>query len=113
MLQGNAEVGHPNKPHQGFVYSVYNYKGGVWKTSTVINLGAILAMNHKVLLVDADTQCNLTSFFFSEEEEDGQDVNEQDVDPLPDPLPIDPNEPLISRVGSITVFSCDSHCHTE
>ena len=36
-------------------------KGGTGKTSTLFNLGGLLAEHHKVLLVDADPQFNLTS----------------------------------------------------
>ena len=36
-------------------------KGGTGKTSTLFNLGGLLAEQHKVLFVDADPQFNLTS----------------------------------------------------
>jgi chromosome partitioning protein len=36
-------------------------KGGTGKTSTLFNLGGLLAEHHKVLLVDADPQFNLTA----------------------------------------------------
>lgn len=41
--------------------ALFNHKGGVSKTTTSYNLGWKLAEHEKVLLVDADPQCNLTS----------------------------------------------------
>lgn len=39
----------------------FNNKGGVSKTTTCFNLGWMLASRgHKVVMVDADPQCNLT-----------------------------------------------------
>ena len=40
---------------------LFNHKGGVSKTTTTFNLGWILAQQgHRVVMVDADPQCNLT-----------------------------------------------------
>lgn len=45
----------------------FNHKGGVSKTTTVFHLGWMLAnMGKTVLLVDADSQCNLTKIVLKE-----------------------------------------------
>lgn len=41
--------------------SVYNFKGGVGKTTTSLNLGYSWSRFFKVLLIDFDPQCNLTN----------------------------------------------------
>lgn len=47
--------------------TLFNHKGGVGKTTLTINIAAELsAAGHTVLLVDADPQCNLTSFYLEE-----------------------------------------------
>ena len=52
------------------VTAIVNLKGGVGKTVTVINMADILSQLHgkRVLVMDADSQCNTTEFFdaFSE-----------------------------------------------
>jgi cellulose biosynthesis protein BcsQ len=43
------------------IVSIFNHKGGVSKTTTTFNLGWMLArLGRRVVLVDADPQCNLT-----------------------------------------------------
>lgn len=48
------------------VFTMYNNKGGVSKTTTLFNLGVYLAQKrNRVLFVDCDPQCNLTELFFA------------------------------------------------
>lgn len=50
--------------------AVYNRKGGVGKTTSLINIGAEFALSGKrVLLVDGDSQMNLTQYFFGDDED--------------------------------------------
>ena len=51
--------------------AIVNLKGGVAKSTTVINMAAILAKKYgrKVLIIDADSQCNTTEFFGADPEQ--------------------------------------------
>ncbi len=47
--------------------TVFNHKGGVGKTTLTVNIAvALAAMGKRVLLVDADPQCNLTSYLVAD-----------------------------------------------
>lgn len=58
------------------VVSIVNQKGGVGKTTTVVNLGAGLKrLDYKVLLIDLDSQCNLTFNLNVNDQEAGNSFN--------------------------------------
>ncbi|MEO1530076.1 MAG: ParA family protein, partial [Planctomycetota bacterium] len=60
--------------------TLFNHKGGVGKTTLTVNIAdALGAMGHTVLLIDADPQCNLTSYYLGEKEID-QLLGESDDD---------------------------------
>lgn len=49
--------------HKARRFALFNHKGGVGKTTLTVNISAALAAQGKrVLLVDSDPQCNLTSY---------------------------------------------------
>lgn len=51
--------------------ALFNHKGGVGKTTLSVNLAdALIDLGFRVLLIDADPQCNLTSFYLDEKELD-------------------------------------------
>lgn len=48
--------------------SIFNHKGGVGKTTLTMNLASALAdMGRRVLIVDSDPQCNLTSYLIADD----------------------------------------------
>lgn len=56
----------------------YNRKGGIGKTSSIINIAAELALQgKKILLIDGDSSMNLTQFFF---ENEGEEIFAEDFE---------------------------------
>jgi cellulose biosynthesis protein BcsQ len=81
------------------IIAIFNTKGGVGKTTLAINIGSQLAlMGKRVILVDADFKCNLTTFFkkvwldVSEVMDDECNVNKNIEQVLQDKLNLDFNQ---------------------
>ncbi len=56
------------KRHKAKRIALFNHKGGVGKTTLTVNIAAALgSFGKRVLLVDADPQCNLTSYLIAED----------------------------------------------
>jgi cellulose biosynthesis protein BcsQ len=52
-----------SKRHNARRIAIFNHKGGVGKTTLSVNIAyALSALKKRVLLVDSDPQCNLTSY---------------------------------------------------
>ena len=73
--------------------AVFNHKGGVGKTTLTMNLAAALASKgRRVLLVDSDPQCNLTSYL----------LDDQVVDDLLDQADSEEGQTLWSAVRPVS-----------
>lgn len=74
-------------PGRGHVLTVFNYAGGVGKTSLVRDLGfALVQRGYRVLLIDTDPQASLTAWLGIGEVEDRHTLATLEKGPLPEPL---------------------------
>ncbi len=91
------------------IISVFSHKGGVGKTTSVYNIGWMLSKKYRVLLVDGDSQCNLTQMFlgdefdsyYTDESTKGQNIK-TGVDPA-----------LYARPEAIKPVSCPKSPHKD
>jgi cellulose biosynthesis protein BcsQ len=90
--------------------ALFNHKGGVSKTTTTFNLGWMLAnKGKKVILVDADPQCNLTGMvlgFSTKQELEGLYQKEQNIKSGLAPA-FESRPKLIEAVDCLPVEGCD------
>lgn len=90
FLFDNAQSLYKKNSSECITIAFNNLKGGVAKTTTVANLGAILtALNQKVLLVDMDMQNQLSTYFSKEIAFDANtkeitDLSEEEIDSIGD-----------------------------
>ncbi|CAE6970022.1 ParA family protein [Paraburkholderia domus] len=92
------------------ILTLYNHKGGVSKTTTTFNLAHALAdkFQTKVLMVDADPQCNLTELALSQliEKLDKQAADQDADNQLPGTTILDALKPRF--VGDRSTVDIDS-----
>ncbi|CBN55068.1 MULTISPECIES: ParA family protein [Kamptonema] len=90
--------------------ALFNHKGGVSKTTTTFNLGWMLATKgKKVILVDADPQCNLTGMVLGfSTKEDLEEVYKKEQNIKSGLAPAFESRPkLIEAVDCLPVEKCD------
>jgi len=105
-------------PKPSRIIAICNQKGGCGKTTTVINLAAILAaMNQRVLVIDLDSQCNATQGLGLDLGEIEDTISDVLLDPknhsLPDVIVESPYNNLHVAPGSIELSEYESRAASE
>lgn len=92
--------------------TLYNHKGGVSKTTTTFNIAHLLVdAGYKVLVVDADPQCNLTELVMVGilEAIDAEEAEKKEEKELPGRSLLDILKPRISGdTSTVTIKSADT-----
>lgn len=87
------------------IISLFNNKGGVGKTTLAFHLSCALAeMNHKVLMIDLDPQCNLSLYAIDEDTLEETWKNEDDF--------IDDFENSMKKIGDARFNEINSEPRT-
>ena len=97
------------------IIAIGTLKGGTGKTTMCFNLAGVLAKKHRVLLIDVDPQCNLSSDvgidISNRDNYSSKDIFEDKVSPsaivVKQPIPELPNLDIIP--SSITLISTELH----
>ena len=89
----------------GKIFSFFNQKGGVGKTTSVINIASVIAMSGgKILIVDLDSQGNATSGVGIEKNDNESTAYQLLVDKM------DPRE-IIKKTPTDNLFIIPSNAH--
>ena len=90
------------------IITLYNHKGGVSKTTTTFNLSFLLAeKGYKILVVDADPQCNISELLLSQfiQEADEKELESGSFQDLPGTTILDALRPRID--GEVATVEVD------
>jgi chromosome partitioning protein len=95
------------------IISISNHKGGVGKTTIAANLGFSIARYFKVLLVDLDSQANLTSGlgFYNKEEGIGRYLREVIHFRSPEVVPLAINDYVHLIPGRVDLLTIEQRLH--